>query len=209
MKMNIYSFEGKEAGALTVSDKWKEVKDAPQAIKDACVYYQAKTRRGTASTKTRSELSFSTRKPWKQKGTGRARVGSIGSPIWRKGGIVFGPKPRDFSTKLPKKVRQLAIKSVLNKKIKDKEVIIIEEIVLEKPKTKELLSNLNKLKVGRKPLIITKDNDKNIQLSVRNISGADSSRASDLNAYILLAHGKMIITKDAWAELEKKFLGEK
>lgn len=208
MKLNVLSTDGKKVDTLDIAKQWEDIPLAKQAIKDAVVYYLANRRRGTAKAKDRSEVSFSTRKPWQQKGTGRARAGTRSSPIWRKGGVVFGPKPRDFSIKLPKRVRRLALKSALSDKIRNKEVIIVDKLSIDKPKTKTTVGWLGNLESGTKPLIVVKDINKNLKLSVRNIPGVGFSRASDLNTYIILAHRKMIVEKEAWEDLESKILSK-
>lgn len=204
MKLSIYNTDGEKIDTLEASKEWTDVPVVQQAVKDTVVYHLARLRRGTASTKNRGEVNFSKRKPWRQKGTGRARVGTAGNPIWRKGGVAFGPKPRDFSFKLPKKVRRVALKSVLGEKARNKEVIIVDKIELNKPKTKTLQLWLKNLNGGRNPLFVMEDMDRNISLSVRNVPGVDFSRVNDLNVYTILNHGKMIITKGAWELLERK-----
>ena len=207
MKLSIYNTNGEKIDSLEVSKAWKDIPLAQQAVKDTVVYHLARLRGGTASAKTRSEVSFSKRKPWRQKGTGRARAGTAGSPIWRKGGVAFGPKPRDFSFKLPKKVRRLALRSVLGEKLRNKEVVIVDRMVLDKPQTKTLQIWLKNLNGGRKPLLTMENMDRNILLSVRNVPGVDFSRVSDLNVYMVLNHGKIIIDKGAWDVLERKVFG--
>lgn len=206
MKLPVLSTDGKKTETIEISKQWENIPLAKQAIRDSVVYYLANRRRGTAKAKDRSELNFTTRKPWQQKGTGRARAGTASSPIWRKGGVVFGPKPRDFSIDLPKKVRRLALKSVLGDKVRGKDVIIIDKLEIEKPKTKIVAGWLKNLESGIKPLIVVKDINKNVQLSLRNIPEVNLSRACDLNSYIVLEHRKLIVEKEAWGELEKKIL---
>lgn len=206
MKIQIFDNEGKTAKTLEASKSWEKIDLAPQAIKDAMVYYRAKMRRGTAKVKGRSEVNLTKKKPWRQKGTGRARVGTAANPIWRKGGVVFGPIPRDFSIGLPKKVRILALKSLISERLKNKNLIIIENLKMDKPKTKDAAELLNKLKSGKKPLIITSDLEKNKRLSFRNVSGAGLCSAQDLNAYILLKYRKIIVEKKAWEMIEYRLL---
>lgn len=208
MKVPVLNIEGKEVDTIEIADQWEKIPLAKQAIKDSVVYYLANRRRGTAKTKDRSEVNFTTRKPWQQKGTGRARAGTASSPIWRKGGVVFGPKPRDFSIRLPKRVRRLAIKSVLGDKVQNKEVIIINRLDMDKPKTKIAMNWLQNIEAGSKPLVVVKEMNKNLNLSLRNIPGVGLSRASDLNAYILLEHRKLVVEREAWQEIEEKFLRE-
>lgn len=206
MKLSVLNTDGKKVDTLEVAKQWEDVPLAKQAIKDSVVYYLANRRRGTAKAKDRSEVNFSTRKPWQQKGTGRARAGTASSPLWRKGGVVFGPKPRDFSIDLPKKVRRLALKSALGGKVRNKEIIIIDKFDVDKPKTKLAIKCLENLESGPKALIVVKGINRNLQLSVRNIPGVDLSRACDLNTYVVLEHGKLIVEKEAWGELENRLL---
>lgn len=206
MKLSVLNTDGKKVDTLEIAKQWEEIPLAKQAIKDSVVYYLANWRRGTAKAKDRSELNFTTRKPWQQKGTGRARAGTASSPLWRKGGVVFGPKPRDFSIDLPKKVRRLALKSVLGDKVRNKDIIIIDKFDIDKPKTKLAVKWLENLESGPKPLIVVKGINRNVQLSVRNIPWIDLSRACDLNTYVVLEHGKLIVEKEAWGELEDRLL---
>ena len=206
MKLPVYNAEGKKIDTLETAKGWKDVIFAKQAVKDTVIYALANKRRGTAKAKDRSELNFTTRKPWAQKGTGRARSGTASSPIWRKGGVVFGPKPRDFAINLPKKVRRLALQSVLGEKVRNSEIIIIDRFNVEKPKTKTAKIFLDKIECNVKPLIVMKENNKNVQLSVRNIPGVGFIRVNDLNVYDVLSHKKMVIDKDAWEILESKML---
>ncbi len=208
MKIPVYSKEGKKVDSIDVSKQWEGVPRAKQAVKDAVVYYLANKRQGNAKAKDRSEVNFTTKKPWAQKGTGRARSGTASSPIWRKGGVVFGPKPRDYSIDLPKKVRKLALMSILGDKLRKKEVILVDSMDADKPKTKKMFEFLNKLESGSRPLLITKDNNRNVYLSVRNIPGVGFSRASDLNTYEVAAHGKLVVEKEAWNFIETKILGQ-
>jgi large subunit ribosomal protein L4 len=206
VKISIVNKEGKKVDSIDVSKGWDSIPLCKQAIKDAVVYHLSNQRQGNAKAKDRSEVNFTTKKPWAQKGTGRARSGTASSPIWRKGGVVFGPKPRDYSIDLPKKVRKLALKSMLGNKIKKNEVILVDTIEVEKPKTKFIVEFLNKIESGRRPLLVTKDTNRNVYLSVRNIPGVGFSRASDLNTYEVAAHGKLVVEKDAWSLLEEKLL---
>lgn len=206
MKIQVLSTEGKKVDTLEIAKQWEEIPLARQAVKDTVVYYLAKQRRGTAKAKDRSEVNFTTRKPWAQKGTGRARAGTASSPIWRGGGVVFGPRPRDFSIDLPKKVRTLALKSVLSSKLKNKEVVFVDKIAIDKPKTKTMAILLKNLEGGKKPLVVIKEINRNVLLSIRNIPDAHFCNASDLNTYTVLAHNKLIIEKGAWDFLEAKLL---
>jgi large subunit ribosomal protein L4 len=143
------------------------------------------------------------RKPWRQKGTGRARQGSIRAPQWKGGGTVFGPTPRSYAYKLPKKVRRLAIKSALSSKVLDNEIIVLDQLTMERPKTKEFATILNNLKVDRKALVVAAAYDDNIALSARNIPGVKFVAAEGINVYDVLAHDKLIMTKEAVAKVEE------
>lgn len=161
------------------------------------VMYSQNKRSGSASTKTRKDVRGGGRKPWRQKGTGRARAGSIRSPIWRGGGVVFGPHPRDYSYSLPKRMKRQALTSALNSKVETKELVVIEAIALEEPKTKKLVSILSKLKALEKPLIVLNDLDPKVLQASRNLPGASIRTAQDFNAYDVMRHRKLIIEKVA------------
>lgn len=162
-----------------------------------------------ASTKTRAEVAGSGAKPWRQKGTGRARVGEIRNPIWRKGGVVFGPKPRRVYKKIPKKMKISALKSALNAKQRDKELVILDKLKIKSAKTKELSTILKKLKLNKKSLFVDKTFSKDSLYASRNIHNMSLSQASDLNAYLALSCKHLVITKDALAVLENRILGKK
>lgn len=159
--------------------------------------YLANRRSGTASTKTISDVSGSGRKPWRQKGTGRARVGSIRTPIWRHGGIVFGPHPRDFSYQLPKKIKKLALKSSLNDRALHNEIIIVNTLVSESYKTKRFAEILKKLDINDKVLLVVNTINDNVLLSIRNIPFVELINAQNLNAYDVMRHKKILFTKES------------
>jgi large subunit ribosomal protein L4 len=163
----------------------------------------ANRRAGTHSTKTRAEVSGGGRKPWRQKGTGRARAGSIRSPLWRKGGIVFGPKPRSYRYSLPKKARRLALKSVLSAKVAEGNLIVLDSLHFDQPKTKSMVNVLKALNVDNKALVVTAGKDENVIKSSRNIPGISPVEAARVNVYNVLNHEKMVITKDAVAKVEE------
>merc|ERR1712093_341764 len=164
---------------------------------------RASLRQGTHAVKNRSAVSGGGRKPWRQKGTGRARQGSIRSPQWRGGGIVFGPTPRSYAYKLPKKVRRLAIKSALSSKVVDNSIVVLEDLALNAPKTKEMSSVLKGLSVEKKALIVTADNNENVALSARNIPGVTVVTADGVNVLDVLNHDKLIMTKAAVQKVEE------
>ncbi len=189
-------------GNIKLDDKIFSVPINGPLLHDAVVNYLANQRQGTHATKTKGLVSGGGKKPWKQKHTGRARAGSIRSPLWRGGGIVFGPQPRDYSYNLPKKAKRLAMKTALSLKMSDGAITIIDGLSMDKPKTKEIIATLNNLGLeGEKVLIITPENDKIITLSARNIPGVKVVRVSDLNSYDVLVHGRLLMTKDAVTKL--------
>ena len=210
MKYPVYNKDGKELEKIEIAGKWKDVPAAGQAIKDAVVHFRSRGRRSIAKVKDRSEVNFTTRKPWRQKGTGRARAGTASSPIWRKGGVVFGPHRRDFSIKMPKKARRLALRSALADKVRNKEVVFIDNLNIEKPKTKIMEKWLRNWKAEKNPLVVAESIDKNVRLAARNIAGVGLSAVGDLNTYNVLVHKKLVVEKNAWKVLEKKiFFNEK
>jgi large subunit ribosomal protein L4 len=166
---------------------------------------QAAERAGTHKTKGRSEVRGGGRKPWKQKGTGRARQGSIRSPQWVGGGTVFGPTPRSYGFKLPKKVRRLAIKSALSSKVIANEIVVLDQLAFAAPKTKEFVAMLNNLKVDRKALVVLPTYDDNVALSARNIPGVKFVAADGINVLDVLVHDKLIITKEAVEKVQEVF----
>ena len=170
----------------------------------AVVNYLANQRQGTHSTKTRATVRGGGRKPWRQKHTGRARHGSIRSPLWKGGAVVFGPQPRDYYYKLPKKQKRLALKTALSAKLRDNELTVIDNIVLDKPKTKEMVSLLKDIGLdGKSVLIVTADKDENVYLSARNIPGVDVTRAVDINTYDILVHDHVLVTRDALEKIQE------
>ncbi|MGB9779933.1 MAG: 50S ribosomal protein L4 [Caldanaerobacter sp.] len=203
-KVPVYNVNGEQVGEIELKDSVFGVPVNMAVMHQAVVNYLANQRQGTHSTKTRGEVRGGGRKPWRQKGTGRARQGSIRAPQWIKGGVVFGPKPRDYGYKLPKKVKRLALKSALSSKVKDNEIIVLDELKLEQPKTKkvaELLKNFN----AKSALIVVPQGEKNVELSTRNLPNAKAMYANLLNTYDILKYEKFIITKDAVAIVEEVF----
>ena len=202
----IYNTEGKEINTMKLDSAI-----FGDTINEACLYqvvnaYRANQRQGLAQTKTRGEVSGGGRKPWKQKGTGRARVGSIRSPLWRHGGVVFGPHPRDFSFTLPKKIKALALKAALYAKIKENNFIILDGIKMESSKTKVAAKVLSSLKIGPRvsALLLLDKIDNNLRCSFRNIGFLTLNRSLDTNTYEILAHQKLIITETAIKELVER-----
>jgi len=172
-------------------------------LHQALLMYMANTRKGTASTKTRAEVRGGGRKPWRQKGTGRARVGSNRNPIWRGGGITFGPKPRSFYTQMPKQMRSLALIQSLNGKIKNDQFVIVDNISIDQLKTKKIKLFLDAIKSGPKPLVVIEKKEEKISLAARNIPGCTVKAFNYINAHDVLKHQKVIFTKQALENLVK------
>lgn len=207
----IFNTEGKEIDSIKLDAKLFDGTINSASLYQAVNAYRANQRGGLASTKTRGEVSGGGRKPWKQKGTGRARVGSTRSPLWRHGGVIFGPHPRDFSFKLPQKIKALALKSCLNIKLKENDFVILDNFKIEKPKAKDALKLLSNLKLTpaknkRKfnVLLLLDKIDDNLKLAVRNIAFLDVNLAKDTFAYEVLTAKKVLITKEALAALVKR-----
>ncbi|MFH1655579.1 MAG: 50S ribosomal protein L4 [Candidatus Omnitrophota bacterium] len=193
----VYNTEGKQIEKIELN---KNVFDG--AVNNDLLYqvvkmYQSNKRQGTVSTKTRGEVSGGGAKPWRQKGTGRARVGSIRNPLWKGGGVVFGPHPRDFSYSLSQKIRSGALRSSINARLNSQDVIIIDEIKIDNMKTKEIAKILKKLKIDNKALIVLDPKEQNISLAARNIPNVDAVRSTDLTALDVLNFKKLILTKAA------------
>lgn len=196
-KVALYNQAGSQVGEVELSDAVFGIEPNENVLFDAIIMQRATRRQGTHKVKNRSEVSGGGRKPWRQKGTGRARQGSIRSPQWRGGGIVFGPTPRSYSFKLPKKVRRLAIKSALSTKVLDNNVVVLENLTIEAPKTKDMVQVLNALALDKKVLVVTADADQTIELSARNIPGVTVVDANGVNVLDVMSHDKMVITKEA------------
>jgi large subunit ribosomal protein L4 len=188
----------KPVGKINLSDEVFGVKVKDGVLHNAVVNFLANQRQGTHATKTKGLVSGGGKKPWKQKHTGRARSGSSRSPLWRGGGTVFGPQPRDYSYAIPKKARRLALKAALSGKLSDGEIIVVETLSIEKPQTKEMMSVLKRLELdGKSTLIIVPEHNETIMLSARNIPGVTVTRVSDLNCYDVAAHSRLLMTRQA------------
>lgn len=198
LKRPLLNIKGEQVGEIELDPEVFNGKVNQSLLYQVIRMYLANQRKGTASTKTRGEVSGGGRKPWRQKGTGRARVGSIRSPLWRGGGVVFGPKPRDYSYQLPKRMKRLALKSSLNAKLRDEEILFLDELKVEMPKTKEffqILKNLNLIE--KKSLFILDAIAKEIRLSARNIPYVFLQEAKDVTAYDILNYHFVIIAQNA------------
>lgn len=204
-KVSVYNVEGKQVSELELADAVFGLQPNVHVLHSAVLLQQASLRAGTHDVKGRSEVRGGGRKPWKQKGTGRARQGSIRSPQWKGGGIVFGPTPRSYGFKLPRKVRRLAIKSALSSKVIENQIIVLDQLSLSAPKTKDFAKILNNLKVERKALVVTADFDQNVALSARNIPGVKFVAADGINVLDVMKHDQLIITKEAVAKVEEVF----
>jgi len=203
----IFNIEGKEIDTLKLNAKVFDGTINTGSLYQTINAYRANQRRGLAATKTRGEVRGGGKKPWKQKGTGRARVGSTRSPLWRHGGVVFGPHPRDFSMRLPKKIKILALKASLNNKVKENNFMVLDSFKIENPKTKEVVKILSNLKVipnvnkKNKVLLLLDKIDNNLKLALRNIRFLNVDLAKDAHAYEIAACKKLIITKDGLKDL--------
>jgi len=204
-KVALFDQKGSKISEVELKDSVFGIEPNEHVLFEAVVMQRASQRQGTHKTKIRSEVAGGGRKPWKQKGTGRARQGSIRSPQWRGGGTVFGPVPRSYSYKLPKKVRRLAIKSALSSKVLEENVLVLESLVFESPKTKEFIGVLQALSVNSKALIVTANLDENVALSARNIPGVTVLTADGINVLDVLNHDKLIMTKAAVEKVEEVF----
>ena len=202
--VSVYNMEGKEVGKMDLNDAIFGVEVNEHLVHLAVVQHLANKRQGTQKAKTRAEVSGGGRKPWRQKGTGHARQGSTRSPQWTHGGVVFAPTPRDYSFKLNKKEKRIALKSALTSKVQDGKVMVLDELKLDEIKTKkfqEVLTNLN----AKKALVVIKENDKNIVLSARNIPDAQTIIADSINAYDIMKAGTVVLTKDSVAKIEEVY----
>ncbi|PAQ15149.1 50S ribosomal protein L4 [Bacillus sp. FJAT-42315] len=202
-KVTLLNQSGAQVGEIELNASVFGIEPNEHVVFEALMMQRASLRQGTHKVKTRSEVRGGGRKPWRQKGTGRARQGSIRSPQWRGGGTVFGPVPRSYSYKLPKKVRRLAIKSALSSKVAEQNILVLEALTLEAPKTKEFASVLKNLSVDTKALIVTESLNENVALSARNIPGVTVVEANGISVLDLVGHDKLIMTKAAVEKVEE------
>jgi len=197
-ELDIKDKNNKAVGKIALSDAVFAVEAKQGVLHNAVVNFLANQRQGTHATKTKGLVSGGGKKPFKQKHTGRARAGSSRSPLWRGGGTIFGPQPRDYSYDLPKKAKRLALKAVLSGKLADGEVTVIDSLQIEKPRTKDIVALLKSLELtGKSTLIIVPEYSKTIMLSARNIPGVSVRRVTDLNSYDIAVHKRLLITKQA------------
>ena len=200
----VYNIEGKEVDKLELNDNVFGVEINENLLHKAVVTQLANSRQGTQSAKTRSEVSGGGRKPWRQKGTGHARQGSIRAPQWKGGGVVFAPKPRDYSMKMNKREKQIAIKSALTSKVNDEKFIVVDDLKVDEIKTSNFVKILDALKAP-KALVITKDKDEKVVLSARNIPTVKTTISSTISVYDILNYESLVITKDAVAAIEEVY----
>ena len=204
-KNNIINVKGEKVSDITLNENIFGIKPNDAVLYDAITLAQASRRQGTADTKTRSEVSGGGRKPWRQKGTGRARQGSTRAPHWYHGGIVFGPHPRDYGKKMNRKERILALKSALSYKVQEGEIIILDELNVQSPKTKDMIKLLNDIKAPKKTLIVTDELTDNLILATRNIPKVELLEASEINVLDIIGADGLVITKKAVEMIEEAY----
>ena len=202
-KVSVLSQTGASVGEIELNDAIFGITPNEAVLFDAVIAQRASLRQGNHKVKNRSEVAGGGRKPWRQKGTGRARQGSIRSPQWRGGGVVFGPTPRSYSYKLPKKVRRLALKSALSAKVLEQNFVVLDALNLDAPKTKDFAAILKALEINKKALFVTAELNENVALSARNIPGVTVLTATGINVLDLLGHEKVVFTKDAVNKVEE------
>ena len=203
-KVDVYDIKGKKVSDIELADSVFGIEPNENIVHAVLVNYLANQRQGTQSTKTRAEVRGGGRKPWRQKGTGRARQGSIRAPQWMKGGIALGPKPRSYKYAIPKKMRKLALKSVLTSKVEEKELIVVDKLELKEIKTKEMVKVLNNLNT-KKALIVLSEKNLNVQASARNIENVKTTLVNTINVFDLLKYDNLVVTEDAIKKLEEVY----
>lgn len=200
--IKVYNMQGEEAGEMELNSAVFEAKINVPLMHQAVVLNQASERRGTHESKTRGQVSGSTKKPWRQKGTGRARVGTKRNPVWTGGGAAFGPHMREYGFKMPKKMRRAALRSALSEKFAGGELIIFDELTIDAPKTK-VFADLFKKVGAENALVVLGEADVNVMLSIRNLAEVEPVEAAGINVYNVLANRKLVMTKDAVAKVEE------
>ena len=203
-KIDVYNIEGKKVSDVELNEEIFGIEPNEYIVHSVLVNYLANQRQGTQNTKTRSEVSGGGRKPWRQKGTGRARQGSIRAPQWIKGGIALGPKPRAYSYRINKKEKALAVKSLLSAKLAESNLVVVDNFDLKEIKTKEVANSLNNLKVDNGLIVVAEQNE-NLQKSARNIKDVKTTRATSLNVFDLLKFKKLVLTEDAVKKIEEVY----
>ena len=203
--IDVYNVEGKKVSTVELKEEIFGIEPNEAVVHSVLVNYLANQRQGTQSTKTRSEVSGGGRKPWRQKGTGRARQGSIRAPQWIKGGIALGPKPRSYTYRVNKKEKRLAIKSVLSTKVLENQLVVIDKLPFKEIKTKQMVNVLEKNKVEGKTLIMLPEKNEAVQKSARNIEGVKTTLVNTINVYDLLKYNKLVLTLDTVKKLEEVY----
>ena len=204
-KIDVYDINGKKVKELELNETIFGIEPNEEVVHSVLINFLANQRQGTQSTKTRAEVRGGGRKPWRQKGTGRARQGSIRAPQWIKGGIALGPKPRSYKYTVNKKERALAVKSVLSSKVLDNELVVVDSIPMKEIKTKEMVKTLSNLKVEGKTLIMLPEKNENVQKSARNIENVKTTLVGTINIYDLLKYNKLVVTEDTIKKLEEVY----
>lgn len=204
-KANVFNMAGEKIGEIELSEAIFDIEPNKSVLHDSVKNHLANCRQGTQSALTKGEVSYSTRKPWRQKGTGRARAGYTGSPVWTHGGVAFAPKPRDYSYTLNKKVKRLALKSALSAKAAENEIVVVDGLKVEEIKTSVFNSFLKKIGVEKKALVVTESVDEKVVKSARNIAGVETTIASILSPYMILTNGVMVVDKAALAKIEEVY----
>ena len=202
--VTVYNMEGKEVGTMELNDAVFGVEINEHLVHLAVVRQLANNRQGTQKAKTRSEVRGGGRKPWRQKGTGHARQGSIRAPQWTGGGVVFAPVPRDYEVKMNKKERRAALKSALTSKVQENKLVVVDSLALAEAKTKEMQKVLTNLKAD-KALVVTADDDQKVVLSARNIADVQTATVNTINVYDVMKHNTVVVTKDAVASIEEVY----
>lgn len=205
-KIDVQDIQGKVVDSLELNDAVFGIEPSSSSVHSVVVMQLANKRQGTHSTLTRAEVRGGGKKPWRQKGTGRARVGSTRNPVWRSGGIAFGPKPRDYSYTMPKKIKKLALKSVLSDKLANKNMIVLDSLSLKAPRTKDMKNILSNIKAGKTALIVTLNKEDNVVASANNLQGIATTFTGSVNVYDLMRYQTLVITKEAALKLEEVLL---
>jgi large subunit ribosomal protein L4 len=208
MKIAIKDTKGNNQGELEVKFQLVEGGKGSQAVHDVVVAYNAAQRMGTACTKTMGEVAGSGKKPWRQKGTGRARAGSFASPLWRGGGVVFGPKPRDFTKKVSRKTRQLALRKALSERLRAGDVVVVDDLTLTSSKTRDFIGLLSALELNGSALVVAHKADKNLTLASRNVPNVALTTSDSLNTYDVLRPDKLLFTRGAFEQVEARLTKE-
>lgn len=204
-KVTVYNMNGQQVGEVELNESIFAIDVKENLVHAAVVAHLANRRQGTQSTKTRAEVRGGGRKPWKQKGTGRARQGSIRSPQWTGGGVVFAPKPRDYSFKMNKKEKQLALKSALTSRVNESKFIVVDELNLSEIKTKAMKNVLGALNLNKALVVTEGETSKNVMLSARNIQGIKTAAVNNINVYDILKYDTFVVTKEALAKIEEVY----